>query len=202
LKGAATPRSLLSNGLVWLVTLAFIASPAMRLSAQTLTVTTSGDALHLQAPGFGFIHGEALDRLRSGRSLRFDFDLTALTRPGGAILRQIRQSFTLSYDLWEERFAVTRLGAPSRSVSHLTSMSAEAWCLDQLTLPVSALGRLGRDTPFWIRLEYRVVDRDRPPDADAGAGFTLRSLIELLSRRPTPDELRGTVDAGPFRLSD
>ena len=54
---------------------------------------------------------------------------------------------------------------PSRSVSHLTARDAEAWCLDSLTVPLSALGRLGRDAPFWIRLEYRVPGDDTAPSS-------------------------------------
>ena len=51
---------------------------------------------------------------------------------------------------------MTSPDAPSRSVSHLTSAAAEAWCVEQLAFPVSSLGPLGRNLPFWIRLEYRV----------------------------------------------
>jgi hypothetical protein len=140
--------------------------------------------------------------LKDGRSVRFDFELSALARPEGPAVVQSRQSFNLSYDLWEERFTVTRIGTPSRSISHLTSTHAEAWCLEQLTLPVSAFGRLGRDSPFWIRLEYRVQDRDRAAEPDDGATFTLRRLIDRLSRRRKAGDLGDSVEAGPFRLSD
>ena len=88
-----------------------------------------------------------------------------LPGPGGAAAAQGRQTYVLSYDLWEERFAVTLAGPPSRSIAYLTSAGAETWCLEQLTVPVNALGRLGRDAPFWVRLGYRVLDgrhRRRP----------------------------------------
>ncbi len=197
MSGAAT-RS--TRWRVGLVTLLLIASYTVRPFAQSVTVNVVGDALHVRAPGFGFIEGAALDRLKDGRSLRVDFELTVLAEPRGPAVTEHRQSFNLSYDLWEERFAVTRIGAPPRSISHLTSTDAEAWCLEHLMLPVAALGRLGRNVPFWIRLAYRVQDPDPAPGSDDGARFTLRSLIDMLSRRGQDDELGDSVEAGPFRL--
>ena len=132
--------------------------------------------------------------------MRFDFDLDVLAKPGGQSVAQSRESFNLSYDLWEERFAVTRLGPPPRSTSHLTQENAEAWCLDQLMVPVSALGRLGADASFWLRLAYRVADRDRSADAGTDERFTLRSLIDLLSRRRSAGNPGASVERGPFQL--
>jgi len=197
-----TGRGWFRTGRLALAVLAFLAGPGARASAQGLTVNTVGDTVHVQARGFGFIEGEALDRLKDGRSVRFDFELTVLAQPGGPVVAESRQSFNLSYDLWEERFAVTHIGASSRSTSHLTLRLAEAWCLDHLTLPVSAFGRIGRNAPFWLRLEYRAPDGDRVTSADDGTGFTLRSLIDRLSRRRAADDVAHSVEAGPFRLSD
>ena len=95
--------------------------------------------------------------------MRVDVDLAVLEQPRGAVVAQARQSYALSFDLWEERFAVTRVGTPARAISHRTAKNAEAWCLEHLSIPLTALGRLGRETPFWIRLEYRVPDTPRQP---------------------------------------
>ena len=187
---------------VGLLAIALAAPPAVRLAAQSPSVSTAGGALHLRAPAFHFINGDALDRLKDGRSVRFDFELTVLAKPDGPAAVHARQSFNVSYDLWEERFAVVRIGMPSASISHLTATDAEAWCLEQLAVPVSALGRLGRDAGFWIRLEYRVPDGARATAPDAGERFTLRSLIDALSRRRSVDQLGDSVEAGPFRLPD
>ncbi len=185
-----------------LVVLLLIASSTVRPSGQTLTVHVVGDALHVRAPGsgFGFIQGAALERLQDGRALRVDFELAVLADPGARAVTERRQSFNLSYDLWEERFAVSLIGVPRRSISHLTATDAEAWCLEQLTVPVAAFGRLGRDAPLWIRLAYRVQDPDPAADPDDGARFTLRTLIDLLSRRGQDDTVGDSVEAGPFRL--
>ena len=173
----------------------------MRLSAQSVTVSAVGDTLHVRAPGFHFVDGEALDHLKSGGSVRFDFDLAVLARPGGPAVAQTRQRFNLSYDLWEERFAVARIGTPARSATHLSQADAESWCLEQLTVPMSAFAALGPSAPFWIKLEYRVVDRN-PPEPGVDETFTLRGLIDRLSRRRTARTLGDSVEAGPFRLSN
>ncbi|HSC28185.1 MAG TPA: hypothetical protein VLD67_12980 [Vicinamibacterales bacterium] len=172
------------------------------LSAQSLTVARVGDALRVRAPGFGFIQGEPLARLKDGGSVRVELELAVLDRPGASPAARSRRTFVLSYDLWEERFAVAQVDSPSRSISHLTSRDAEAWCLDQLSVPVSALGRLGGDLPLWIRLEYRIVDGGNTPAPDDDTGYTLRGLIDALSRRPKADALTRSIEAGPFRLRE
>jgi hypothetical protein len=155
-------------------------------------------AVGVHAPGFRFIDGEPLVRLKNGQSVRIELELSVLAEPGGRAATRRNQPYVWSYDLWEERFAVALPGTPSRSISHLTSTAAEAWCLQQLTVPVSTLGNLGRSLPFWIRLDYRVVNGGTPADRD-DEGFTLRGLIEVFSRRQTGEVAR-SVEAGPFHL--
>ena len=181
------------------LTLVFVASPILRLSAQTLTVKAVADALQVQARGFGFIEGPAVTRLREGRSVRVDFELTVLAKPEGPIVKQAVQAYTLSYDLWEERFAVSLAGSPAKSISHLRARDAETWCLQNLTIPVSSLG-LGRGTPFWVRLAYRIQDVAPSAEESPVERFTLRGLIDRLSRRREENDLARSVDAGPFQL--
>jgi hypothetical protein len=181
-----------------LVALTLLGYPIMIALAQSVTVARTGDAMAVRAPDFDFIKGEPLDRLRDGRSVRVDLEIDVRPGPGGAPAAQGRQTFVLSYDLWEERFAVTLAGSPPRSIAYLTSWAAEDWCLEQLTIPVSALGRLARE-PFWIRLGYRVLEADSPLAAN-GAEFTLRGLVDALSRRRRNEPLTHAIEAGPFRL--
>ena len=157
--------------------------------------------LHVRSSELGFIGGKVLERLQDGRSVRIDFELTVLEKPQGATVTRVQQSFNLSFDLWEQRYSVTRAGSTPRSISHLTARAAEDWCLDNVTVPLPSLTRIGRDTPFWVRVHYQVLDR--APAADgAESTFTLQTLIDVLSRR-REDENRGkSVEAGPFRLSN
>jgi hypothetical protein len=183
----------------YLLPLVLIAVMTPRLMAQTLTVRTIADALHIQARGLNFIEGPVLTRLREGRSVRIDFEMTVLSKPEGPAVKQGAQGFTLSFDLWEERFAVSRVGTPPKSISHLRPRDAETWCLDNLTMPLSSLG-VGRDTPFWLRLAYRVHDVAPETNEAPGERYTLRGLIDRLSRRREEADLAKSVDAGPFRL--
>ena len=135
------------------VVLALLVWPADRLSAQTLTVEIVGEVLKIRAPGFSFLQGDPLARLKDGRSVRVELAAMVLPAPGKSPAATTRRSFALSYDLWEERLAVTTtVDTRSRSVSHLMMAAAEAWCVEQLAIPVRALGGLGRDLPLWIRL--------------------------------------------------
>jgi hypothetical protein len=187
---------------VWnagLLALALVASP-LALAAQTLSVNAAGDVLHVKARDFAFIAGPLLNRLKEGRSVRLDFELTMLSKPEGPIVKQVVQAFTLSFDLWEERYAVSRAGSPPRSISHLRASDAENWCLENLTMSISSLG-IGRDTPFWLRLVYRVQDLEPITEEAQGERYTLRALIDRLSRRREEGDLAKSVSAGPFRLS-
>jgi hypothetical protein len=181
------------------VLLALLAWPALRSSAQTATVDVVGEALKIRAPGFSFLKGDPLARLKDGRSVRVELAAMVLPEPGKSPAATIRRVFALSYDLWEDRFAVTTVDAHSQSVSHLMMAAAEAWCVEQLAIPVSALGVLGRDLPFWIRVEYRVLPGDSTSDAE-DSGYTLQALIDALSRRRKQESAPHPLEAGPFQL--
>ena len=88
--------------LIGVLTLAVVAF------AQQTSVRVEAGALHVRAPGFGFIKGTPLARLKNGRAVRFDFVLNLLGQPTSDSFAETRQSCVVSYDLWEERFAVTR----------------------------------------------------------------------------------------------
>ena len=183
------------------VTIVLMAAAAADPATQSVTIRTTAGVLQVQAPGFSFIEGAVSDRLREGRSVRVDVDLAVLEQPRGTVVAKARQSYALSFDLWEERFAVTRVGTPTRAISHRTAKNAEAWCLEHLSIPLTALARLGRETPFWIRLEYRVSEAPSATDATADEGLTLAALIDRLSRRREQGQPGRMVEAGPFRLS-
>jgi hypothetical protein len=108
------------------VLLALLTWPAARSSAQTLTVDAVGDVLRIRAPGFSFLKGDPLARLKDGRSVRVELAAMVLPAPGKSPAATTRRIFALSYDLWEERFAVTAVDKRSQSVSHLMAAAAEA----------------------------------------------------------------------------
>jgi hypothetical protein len=87
----------------------------------------------------------------------------------------------------------------SQSISHLALSAAEAWCIEQLGIPLHALSASARDLPFWVRLEYRILDGDSTTDA-GDTGYTLQALIDAFSRRRKTDSAPRAIEAGPFRL--
>jgi hypothetical protein len=178
------------------VLIASLAWPAAPVFAQSVTVDPVGDTLRVRAPGFTFLKGDPLLRLKDGRSVRVELAAMVLAGPGKPASVTVRRIFALSYDLWEERFAVTSVDARSQSVSHLMQAAAEAWCIEQLAVPA---GAVLRDRPFWIRLEYRLVDEDAGADS-ADLGYTLQALIDLLSRRRKTEPASHVLEAGPFTV--
>jgi hypothetical protein len=182
-----------------LVLLALLPWPTVPLSAQALAVDVVGDALKIRAPGFSFLKGDPLARLKDGRAVRVELAALVLAGPGKSPSAVARRTYSLSYDLWEERIAVSAVDARPQSVSHLTLAAAEAWCVEQLAIPLKALGALGRDLPFWIRLEYRMLDGDGASDP-TDSGYTLQALIEALSRRRKTESAPPPLEGGPFKL--
>jgi len=167
--------------------------------APSLGVTWDGDNIHITAPRLHFLTGAPLNRLRDGGTVVYLSQLTLLTDSRATIFRRVPDRLVLSYDLWEERFSVTRLGSSPRSVSHLSASAAEAWCLDTLLIP--ALG-LAPDKPFWIRFELRTADGKELSSVVGEPGISITRLIEIFSRKPGPEEPHWMLEAGPLRLSE
>jgi hypothetical protein len=107
--------------------------------------------------------------------------------------------FAVSFDIWEEKFAVTRLGNPRRSTSHLAAAEAEAWCLENMVLTAAGLSP---DTAFWIRLDVRTEANGEGPTPGEEVGVTLARLVDLFSRPQREGETRRRAEAGPLRLKD
>jgi hypothetical protein len=167
------------------------------LADEDLEVYLQGGRIKIAAPGLRLVAGAPLERLQNGAPVPFAFQLSISTDRWSTILSRDIERFVMSYDLWEEKFSVVRLGNPRRSASNLSARAAEAWCVDELSLAAGGLG----NQRFWVRLEVRNEDRDASSgDAE---GPTLAHLIELFSRRGRGDQKsRWEFEAGPFRISD
>lgn len=169
-----------------------------RLDAQPapLAVERRGDVLHVAAR-LGFLAGRPLERLHNGASVTYVFSLSLAT--GGGRLSHLEERFTVSFDLWEEKFAVVQARTPARSVSHLSAAAAEAWCLDNLALPLPSLPA---DKTFVIKLECRVEEPESEAGGENRAGLALAGLIDVFSRKGREPELRWEAVSGPLRLAD
>jgi hypothetical protein len=168
-------------------------------SAERLNVTWDGDDLHVAAPQLNFLSGKPLDRLKDGAAVVFLTQLTLTTDDYKTSLRRTPERFVFSYDLWEEKFSVTKLGEGQRTVAHLSLAAAEAWCLENVAISTSDLPQ---DRPFWLRFEMHATEAKDEAAVIGESGLNLTRLIELFSRRPRDQQPQWTAETGPLRLID
>jgi hypothetical protein len=168
-----------------------------------LLVQLDGDYLHISAPRLNFLSGKPLERLKDGASAAFIGQLTITTSLNSLapVARSVAR-FAFSYDIWEERFSVTRIGQrpdSRRTISHLSAQTAEDWCLDNLVIDRS---QIPSDKPFYIQLDLRAED---PRDQIAflgDPGINLTRLIEIFGRPGRSAQPRWVGTTGPWRIED
>ena len=168
-------------------------------SSERLNVTWDGDDLRVAAPQLHFLTGKPLDRLKDGAAVVFLTQLTLTTDDFKTSLRRTPGRFVFSYDLWEEKFSVTKLDQGQRTVAHLSLEAAEAWCLDNVGISTTDLPQ---DRPFWLRFELRAAEPRDEAAVIGESGLNLTRLIEIFSLRPRDQQPQWTAEAGPLRLSD
>ena len=186
----------MKRGAAYIALVVVIVSVAV---AQAVTARIEGEQLHLVASRIHFLTGEALQRLRDGATVNYEFQLTARPDRTGKLFGRAVNRFAVSYDLWEEKFAVSKLGAPTKTASHLTAAAAEGWCIENTSMPV---GVLPQNEPFWIRLDYRAEDAGTPADQSGNSSSSLSILVDIFSRRTRGEQVHGTEEVGPLRLTE
>ncbi len=172
---------------------------AKGMESEGLDVWLAEGLLRVAAPKLKFVAGKPLERLQNGAPVPFAFQLAISTDRWATILSRDIERFVLSYDLWEEKFAVAKMGHPRKSVTHLSARAAEAWCVDELSL---APAGIGPSQPFWVRLDVRAENPAEQAELDRQENMSLTRLIEIFSRRTRGEQNRWIADAGPFRLSE
>jgi len=141
-----------------------------------------------------------LDRLHNGDAAAFDFAFSLVSEGGTS--RTTGARFVISYDLWEERFSVTRLareGVSEVSASHLGRESAEAWCLENISLSASGVRE---DRTFRARLLLRAERPGETGPLVGDNGISLGAIVDLLSRRNRAEQQTWSLESPPFRLGD
>lgn len=162
-----------------------------------------GDYLRVSLPHIDFLKGKPIERLKDGASVAFIGQVTITTSPNSIspIARSVAR-FALSYDIWEERFSVTKIGqSPEsrRSASHLSAQATENWCLDNLVIDRS---QIPLDKQFYVQLDLRAEDPRDQLGIIGDPGINLTRLIEMFGRAPRSPQERWLFNSGPFRLND
>jgi len=178
-----------------------IALNAWQVSAQapTLTVERQGDRLRVSAPLLHVLEGKPLEQLQNGASVTYVFSLSLAAGSQGKSISRQTDTFVVSFDLWEERFSIVQTSNSGRSGAHLTAASAEAWFLENMSLPVPTLSP---EKPFVLKLECHVEQSDPAAGADSHSGLSLAGLIDVFSRKGNPPALRWEMESGSLRLAD
>ena len=169
------------------------------LMGQELTPLWDGRELKVSSR-LQFLTGRSLDAVRNGRAVPFDFQLSLMR--GTTTAARTMERFTISYDLWEEKFSVARLSRdkmPRRQVSHLSQEDAAAWCFDNLAVSTASLDP---DTPYTVQVEVRAGDGRSSSPLLNEPGVSLTTLIEIFSRPARTQQQKWSVQAGPVRLKD
>lgn len=163
--------------------------------AQSVRARVEGDRLRIVVEGSRFLSGDALRKLHDGVSVSYVFRLSALTSRIGSTMAKSEYRFVISYDIFEEKFQVSRIRPTGRIQSHLTAAAAEATFIEAMEIPLQPLGT----GTFWLRLEYQTEDSASTSD---DATVSLGALVDIFSRTTTKEPTRGVLERGPLRLSD
>ena len=172
----------------------------MSVSNEDLIVRRSADLIRVAAPRLHFITGKSLQRLRDGALVPFDFQFSIAAGARSNIVERAFERFTVSYDVWEEKFSVVRLHDFHKSPLNLSANAAEAWCLENI---LARAASLPTDRELWARLEVRSAEPKEPssfPYADPGISMT--TLIGVFSRPPRPAQDHWSLESAAFRLAD
>jgi hypothetical protein len=186
---------------LWLVA-GFSAPLGWSLAVPRLLIRREGANLRISAPQIRFLTGKALEQLKNGASVSFVSQILMTTTESASNSNPLARAgdrFVVSYDIWEENYAATRIGPPKRRAERLSVPACEAWCLDEL-LPAPPW--LPADRPFWIKLELRTEDPKDSASIVGEPGISLTRLVEIFSHPPRSTQQRWLETAGPLRLQD
>ena len=179
----------------WLMV--FVLFWTVKVSAQTLNVKLDADQLRVSTLKPAFFSKEVLQRLHNGIAVNFMLKIGTSSSLSAKPTAQSIYRFVISYDIFEEKYAVSRIEPGPRSITHLSETAAQLWCLDSIALPTA---RLPAEQPFWVQLEYQ-SEETKPTATDSGSSI-IGGLIDIFSRKNQRQDQHGIMTAGPYNLSD
>lgn len=184
---------------ILLIAVAGILSANLLAKPKPMVVEHCGDHLCVNAPQVHFIEGKAVEKLRNGSTVTYVLSLVVskVKNPTPVFLKEER--FLVSYDLWEEKYSVMQTGPGGRTASRLTAAMAEAWCLENMPIPLQAIPER---QSFMVRLECSIEENENGSVEKSNSGLTLAALIDIFSRKRETVPLKWEAAAGPLRLDD
>jgi hypothetical protein len=179
--------------------LLFCCAGQSRAQVPALEVMREANHLIVAAPQLHFLEGKSLEKLHNGASVAYAIEVTVTPDQSGKSIARTRERFIVSFDLWEERFAVIQGGAGGRAGSHFTAAAAEAWCLSNLQIPLPALTP---EKTFVIKLECWAEESTGASGDESNSGLTLSGLIDVFSRKGRTAQIRWEAASGLLRLNE
>lgn len=169
------------------------------VSGEELLVRGASGEVHVATPRLHFLTGKSLERLHDGALVPFDFQLSIAAGSKTNVVARSVERFTVSYDVWQEKFSVIRLRDFRKSNLSLSSTAAESWSLDNIFVPAAVLPA---DRQLWARLEIRSVDLRDQTAPVRDPNISIATLIEIFSRNPRPQQDHWSFESAAFRLAD
>jgi hypothetical protein len=171
----------------------------LNASSEDLFVRRFAEQIHVIAPRLHFLSGKSLQRLHDGAIVPFDFQLSISAGFKNNLVERAVERFSVSYDVWEEKFRVVRLRDFRKSATGLSATAAETWCLENLFVPSAGLPA---DKELWARLDVRTAESKELVPSTADSGISIPALIQLLSRPPRPQQDHWMLESASFHLAD
>jgi hypothetical protein len=171
----------------------------LNASSEDLFVRRFAEQIHIIAPRLHFLSGKSLQRLHDGAIVPFDFQLSISAGLKTNLVQRAVERFSVSYDVWEEKFRVVRLRDFRKSNAGLSATAAETWCLENLFIPSAGLPA---DKELWARLDVRTAEPKELVPSTADSGISIPALIQLLSRPPRPQQDHWMLESASFHLAD
>jgi hypothetical protein len=186
----------------WWIALAFMGGIATAMFAEELILRAQGTRLDFSAPRFHYLVGRPLARLKNAEPVAFVFQARLAAGNRTNVVKQNTARFVISYDLWEERYAVTKTTPSRKTASHLTAADAEAWCVQEMS--ITDLNGVAANQPLWATLDIRAQEENDAPlfsrNDISDAGISLNGLIELFSKPSKATQSHWILEAGPVTL--
>lgn len=184
---------------ILLIAVAGILGASLLAKPRSLIVEHSGDHLKVSAPQVHFLEGKALEKLHNGSTVTHILSLTVVAELNAKPTFLLEERFLVSYDLWEEKYSVVQAGPGGRTASRLTAAMTEAWCLENMPIPLRAVPD---QQAFMVRLECSIDENESGNGGKGNTGLTLAALIDIFSRKREAAPAKWEATAGPLRLDD
>ena len=184
---------------ILLIAVAGILGASVLAKSNSLTAEHHGDHLQVRTAQMHFIEGETLERLHNGSTVAYVLSLSVAVGQNAKPAFLLEERFLVSYDLWEEKYSVVQTGPDGRAVSRLTSDMAEAWCLENMPIPLQAVPEW---QSFVVRLECSIEEHENGNDRKNNSGLTLAGLIDIFSRKRKAESPKWEAVSGLLHLDE